>query len=72
MVATTSAKIHAPLNSGKAPLEVISDDSAEDVENRLDKLEGMIKSQDATLQKLTSIMAKLAEGSASGSNGDDS
>ncbi|UTW57583.1 XrtA-associated ATPase [Kordiimonas sp. SCSIO 12603] len=56
-------------NDATIPLEASGGKSVEEMENRMDKLENMMKSQDETLQKLTSIMAQLAAG---GSKGDDS
>jgi len=70
VVATSSARpssAHRPVvnlqNDATVPLEASKEASAE-MENRMDKLEGMMKSQDETLQKLTSIMAQLAGGGA--------
>jgi len=53
-------------NDSSSPLEASKGDS--ELEGRMGKLENMMKSQDETLQKLTSIMAQLASG---GSKADD-
>ena len=71
VVATSSARPvtrSAPsANDASIPLETGAR-SSDEMEGRMEKLEGMMKSQDETLQKLTSIMAQLASG---GEKGDD-
>jgi len=72
VVSTSSARPMAPppssANDSTVPLEGRSTEEVTEMEGRLGKLEDMMKSQDETLQKLTSIMAQLAAG---GSKGDD-
>ena len=71
VVATSSARPmtqSAPsANDASIPLET-GTARPDEMEGRMEKLEGMMKSQDETLQKLTSIMAQLAGG---GEKGDD-
>jgi len=55
-------------NDATVPLE--SQKGADEMEGRLGKLEDMMKSQDQTLQKLTSIMAQLASGDSKGDDKD--
>lgn len=77
VVATSSAVPARPTlgsqNDATVPLEAgttkQSTKAVKEMEGRMDKLENMMKSQDETLQKLTSLMAQLAGG---GSEGDDS
>jgi len=66
VVATSSARVTpmpSSANDASIPLEADRADSKE-MEGRMEKLEGMMKSQDETLQKLTNIMAQLASGGA--------
>ncbi len=56
-------------NDATIPLEANASKEVEKMEGRMDKLENMMKSQDETLQKLTSIMAQLASGGSKGDEG---
>ena len=47
--------------SGKNRPESMQENDAGQVDGRLDKLEGMMQSQDATLKQLTSLMTQLAQ-----------
>jgi len=69
VVATSSAR-STTIKSGDAglPLEGAKESSTE-MEGRMNKLEGMMKSQDETLQKLTEIMSQLAGGGSKDNDG---
>lgn len=47
--------------SGNKPPESKQEEDTGEVDERLDKLEGMMQSQDATLKQLTSLMTQLAQ-----------
>jgi len=67
---TNSGSSHSQ-NDATIPLEASGKPAGKEtkeMEGRMDKIETMMKSQDETLQKLTSLMAQLAGG---GAKGDD-
>jgi len=72
VVTTSSARAMAPppsiANDATVPLEGQGKE-AKEMEGRLGKLEDMMKSQDETLQKLTSLMAQLASDGSKGNDG---